>query len=424
MLHLAAAVLACVPAQTVPYSHGDPTNDEQYVLEIINRARANPTAEGTRLGIDITQNYPTTDPPLSPVGPRPPLAMNAQLLAAARAHSQDMWTRAFFDHVNPDTLGPGERITNAGYSWTKCGENISTGSNHSAAQLEDNLMIDDQVVGRGHRVNLLDIWDPPYYREIGVGYYHNDTPVVINIGGTDYSLRDFLTENFGLSSAGPFLVGVVYDDANANGFYDPGEGIPNVTVQPSSGTYHAVTSTSGGYAIPMAGVTGPIQVQFTGGGITPLTTIATVGTDNVKLDYNTGSPPVSSDDDNDGMPNTWETQYGLNPNDPADAAQDLDNDTYTNLQEYQAGTDPTNPADYPGSGGGGGTYTGGGYYDPVTGVYVGIPSSSGQGGTGEGENGDDGVNDSCLGSAAAGSCPWIPLAIALLLGWVARRKTA
>src|ERR1051325_1441533 len=37
------------------YSIGDPTNEEQYYLELINRARANPTAEGVRLAL-------TTDP--------------------------------------------------------------------------------------------------------------------------------------------------------------------------------------------------------------------------------------------------------------------------------------------------------------------------------------------------------------------------
>jgi hypothetical protein len=38
-----------------PYSHGDPTAEEQYMLELINRARANPPAEGLRL-------QATTDP--------------------------------------------------------------------------------------------------------------------------------------------------------------------------------------------------------------------------------------------------------------------------------------------------------------------------------------------------------------------------
>ncbi len=49
----------------------------------------------------------------------------------------------------------------------------------------------------------------------------------------------------------------------------------------------------------------------------------------------------SQDTDNDGMPDAWEKEYGLNPNDPSDASADPDNDGATNLQEYLAGTDPT-----------------------------------------------------------------------------------
>ncbi|PYK32160.1 MAG: hypothetical protein DME57_00885, partial [Verrucomicrobia bacterium] len=58
----------------------------------------------------------------------------------------------------------------------------------------------------------------------------------------------------------------------------------------------------------------------------------------------TPAPTVTNPDrDGDGIPNDWEIAYGLNPDDPADAAQDPDGDGYTNLQEYQAGTDPRNP---------------------------------------------------------------------------------
>ncbi len=48
------------------------------------------------------------------------------------------------------------------------------------------------------------------------------------------------------------------------------------------------------------------------------------------------------DADSDGMPNGWESTYGLNPRDSGDALGDLDNDGLTNLQEYMYGADPKN----------------------------------------------------------------------------------
>jgi hypothetical protein len=52
------------------------------------------------------------------------------------------------------------------------------------------------------------------------------------------------------------------------------------------------------------------------------------------------------DSDGDGMPDWWEKKYGLDPNDPSDAAKDPDGDGYTNLEEYLNGTDPTKFVDY------------------------------------------------------------------------------
>ena len=49
---------------------------------------------------------------------------------------------------------------------------------------------------------------------------------------------------------------------------------------------------------------------------------------------------INADSDGDGMTDDWERKYGLNPQDPSDAALDSDEDGFTNLQEFQDGTDP------------------------------------------------------------------------------------
>ena len=45
------------------------------------------------------------------------------------------------------------------------------------------------------------------------------------------------------------------------------------------------------------------------------------------------SKPAPVDTDHDGMPDEWERNHGLNPNDPADSARDS-GDGYTNLEKY------------------------------------------------------------------------------------------
>ena len=57
-------------------------------------------------------------------------------------------------------------------------------------------------------------------------------------------------------------------------------------------------------------------------------------------EYKLGTDPTNKDTDGDGMPDEWENYYGLNPNDPTDANKDLDGDGLTNLEEYQKGTNP------------------------------------------------------------------------------------
>ncbi|MGA8858345.1 MAG: CAP domain-containing protein [Candidatus Bathyarchaeia archaeon] len=273
----------------VRYDSGNPTPDEQLVLEYVNRARANPIAEGQRLGIDIHEGL--QDPSL--VGPRPPLAMNKLLLSIAEAHSKDMYNGNYFSHTDPNGTTAFNRITNVGYDYVRAGENMAASTGSTAAELEDFMMVDSGTSGRLHRVNLLDLFNaypcgtlPCVYYEVGVGYY---------AGATSNSIdSDFITEDFGAApSAGPFLLGVVYKDVNHNNFYDIGEGTGGVSITPSSGGYYAVSSSSGGYAIPI-GTSGTITVTASGPGFGPITkTVALTGV-NIKLDFTTSAQVSSS----------------------------------------------------------------------------------------------------------------------------------
>jgi hypothetical protein len=58
-------------------------------------------------------------------------------------------------------------------------------------------------------------------------------------------------------------------------------------------------------------------------------------------------PEYWLDTDADGMPDSWEDNYGLDPEDDKDALEDLDFDGYSNLREYQVGSDPTDHSSHP-----------------------------------------------------------------------------
>ena len=148
----------------------------------------------------------------------------------------------------------------------------------TVAQVHQDLFVDTYQSDRGHRLNILD----NRFREIGVGVKTG----LFTQSGTSYSAV-MATQDFGASGSypGPFLVGVVYRDSNGDGFYTVGEGIPGVTIQPLSGTYYAVSSASGGYAIPVTGLSGTLLVSISGGPLaSPITKSVALSGANIELD--------------------------------------------------------------------------------------------------------------------------------------------
>ena len=93
-------------------------------------------------------------------GVSPQLRWDDRLSAIARAHSDDMTSRGYFDHDNPEGLGPSDRIDRAGYNCWK-GSHYGVAENITI-ELESasiDRMADGAVQGwlnsPGHRTNLL-----------------------------------------------------------------------------------------------------------------------------------------------------------------------------------------------------------------------------------------------------------------------------
>ncbi|GAI93814.1 unnamed protein product, partial [marine sediment metagenome] len=237
------------------YSHGDPSTNAQLMLEMINRARADPSAEGIRLATttdpDVLNAYNYFDVDTSQVitdfagyPARPPLAFNSDLIAAAIRHSTDMALNDFQEHTGSDGSSMTDRIEAAGYTgWNTIGENIYAYS-FSVFYGHAGFNVDWGVSELGHRQNIMNYGDT-VYNEVGIAIISETDP------STDVGPL-VITQDFGKRSDYSFLVGVVYCDSDGDGFYGMGEGLAGVTVMPTSGTYYAITSTSGGYAIPLS----------------------------------------------------------------------------------------------------------------------------------------------------------------------------
>ncbi|MGW3465382.1 CAP domain-containing protein [Streptomyces olivaceoviridis] len=88
-----------------------------------------------------------------------PLTLNSTLTKAAQAHSDDMAAHQNMSHTGSDGSSPGDRITQAGYTWSSYGENVAYG--YSTA---DQVMA-GWMSSPGHRANILNCG----FKEIGVG---------------------------------------------------------------------------------------------------------------------------------------------------------------------------------------------------------------------------------------------------------------
>jgi uncharacterized protein YkwD len=268
-----------------------PTVAEQYMLELVNRARANPVATATADGIGLNEGLAAGT---ISADAKQPLAFNPNLTTAATNHTAWMLQTGSFQH-NEGASDPGAQMQAAGYAftgWWTWGQNIAwSGStpnvpevNATTAQLEKNLFIDSNEPGRGHRVNLLN----PQFQEIGVG---------ITSGRFESYNAVMATQDFAASGSGAFLTGVAYADANRNGSYDPGEGLGGISVTATRVGDGAIFSTTtwaaGGYSLALGSGTYAVNASGTGLGTVAFGNVV-IGSQNIEADFTPGSATQGS----------------------------------------------------------------------------------------------------------------------------------
>ncbi len=287
-----------------------PTAWEQYSVELINRARTNPTAEAARYsGFTDSQNN-TFNGQLNEglaagtisTAAKQPLAINPYITDAARKHAQWMVDTDTFSHTGSGGSNAGQRIASAGYlgaqSW---GENLAINWSSNGftptdvtSQQQRGLFTDMPISDRGHRTNMMDA----NRNEIGVGIATDDW----NYAG--YGILDSYAQSAETATDGShFLTGVAYSDAVTNDdFYTPGEGLGGIVITATrlsdNAVFSASTWSSGGYSLELAAGTYNVKAAGAGLGATIYSNNVSVGAQNVKKDFVVGqtSDPVPEAD--------------------------------------------------------------------------------------------------------------------------------
>lgn len=310
--------IVSVPSRQVAtqrYEFGEVSADEQHYIELINRARRDPLAEGKRMQtLDLPEvlraveffktdlGFLLSDPAngFQVFDVAQPLAPNRFLHEAAEVHNDDMFENTYQGHLNAAGEDAQQRIERAGYIWTAWGENVfstSEGNLHGHAGFQIDWGIGPNGIQNppGHRRTIHNT----NFKEVGIAVRNEskdsidpNNPNKQNVG------PQLVTQVMGRGAGGnAFITGVAYYDLNGDNFYDPGEGIAGLRVETLEGTWFTETAEGGGYAIPANG-DGNYTVKFTDqrtGASETKAVMAVSGGSNIKVDHVGAAPRVVLD---------------------------------------------------------------------------------------------------------------------------------
>ena len=284
------ALLLLVSGSTSLLAQQQPTAEEAAFIYELNRARSDPQRYDTENSLAGLLNG---------VAAQPPLALNLNLVQSARFHSNEMASAGYFAHTSAVTGDQPNKMTrDAGYplysSWPDAANYLESlaalgsggaGASYAATDALRALIIDAGVNPPGHRIHLLAMnAHNQSMREIGTGYaegahWSSGSPASAAYWSIHTGRRD--TDPI-------WLTGVVYDDTNANGRYDEGEGLSGVTIAASGATTTSVQSQTGGMWMMQANM-GSTTLTCSGGSfVGTATRTFTVGTANMAIDFASG----------------------------------------------------------------------------------------------------------------------------------------
>ncbi len=277
-----------------------PDGIEQQMTWLMNRARTNPTREGTWLATmddaDVAGaiSYFAVDVNLllaefADIQAKLPAAFDVRLYQAARAHSDYLIANDSQNH--DDQLS---RVVDAGFTYLSYRGNVFSYTRsgihgHAGFNIDWGWGDEGMQPGRGHRQAIMSIDGD--YTHVGLSVVAEADPAT-GVGPFVTTGNYCSADTSQANHFNRFLVGTVWRDLNDNDQYDPGEGMGGISVRPDRGAYHAVTADSGGYAMPILEA-GTYTVTFSGSGISG-ETIRTVAVDNqsqlLDLVYINGEP--------------------------------------------------------------------------------------------------------------------------------------
>ncbi|HTL27896.1 MAG TPA: CAP domain-containing protein [Tepidisphaeraceae bacterium] len=283
------------------YLSFDPSGREQEMMELLNRMRTNPSAELPLLihsndanvnnALDFFNvNTSVLSDQWASLSPVQPLAWNSSLYNAAEDHTERMLDQDQQSHQLPGEETLGDRIKDAGYSFSTAGENVyayakSVFHGHAGFAIDWGNATNGIQSPPGHRDNMMSAT----FREVGIRII--DSTPGKSVGPM------LVTQDFGARSSfgNSMFLGVVYNDVNNDGYYEAGEGIggANIKLEGTPGTFTTTSMTAGGYQVQIPA--GTYKVTASGGSLGGSIVLSSVvvGSSNVKRDFQADSAALN-----------------------------------------------------------------------------------------------------------------------------------